>query len=632
MQLSTLVLLAAIPLYFLVRSVHRNIQFRRFSRLNNASAPPMLPSSVLTLHLDWLITAIRMATSHSMIAHFRSLFTTLQISTLSEPPVLLGLLGSSAIVTQDKENIKALLAMHVDDYAIEPVRHELHPLLGQGIFNSDGEKWALMRANLRPWFGRGSIRKSSKKGQRSDLHHALRGMEGLDLYDLAGRSEKPVQKLLESLRAQWTNGRTVDLSPLFFHLMFDTSTGMTFATPSAPPSPSAYPEETAELEAYRNARTWHRLGGWGIGVPKNVPHTDTMSVSDFEAVFDRAFLWLAESNIEVMGVRMPNESFFRDCEIIKSYLATQVDAAILRRDTEKSRAKVEGSQGATQKPLGALIDHLAALEPPMARDDIRDEALHILFAARDTTAGTMCDLFWLLSRHQGVLTRLRTEILTHFPQGGSPEEITFERTKQLLYLSAVIKETIRLHPVLPFNAKAAVKDTILPRGGGPDGKGKVAVRKGTHIVWFTYGLHRNEKVYGADVDAMRPERWLDGRDVDADDKDWLDTGHGDENGALGADVRSPTTPGAPGTAPKGIRPGWAYIPFNGGPRTCIGQQFALGTLSYVTVRVLQELEREGLRMVSRDADPWTEKFSLTAKNLNGCKVAFVREEDGLKEC
>ena len=45
-----------------------------------------------------------------------------------------------------------------------------------------------------------------------------------------------------------------------------------------------------------------------------------------------------------------------------------------------------------------------------------------------------------------------------------------------------------------------------------------------------------------------------------------------------------------GFEPETRKLGWAYVPFNGGPRICLGQQFVLTEASYVTVRLLQEFE------------------------------------------
>ena len=46
---------------------------------------------------------------------------------------------------------------------------------------------------------------------------------------------------------------------------------------------------------------------------------------------------------------------------------------------------------------------------------------------------------------------------------------------------------LRMYPTVPFNIRTALKDTTLPRGGGPDGKSPIAVLKGTPVMYSTLG-------------------------------------------------------------------------------------------------------------------------------------------------
>lgn len=139
---------------------------------------------------------------------------------------------------------------------------------------------------------------------------------------------------------------------------------------------------------------------------------------------------------------------------------------------------------------------------------------------------------------------------------------------------------LRLYPIVPINARFAKKDTTIPRGGGPDGHSPVFIPKGQIVAWSVYVMHRRKDIYGPDAEVFRPERW----------------------------------------APEeGLRPGWAYLPFNGGPRICVGQQFALTEASYTIVRLLQEFEG----MEDRDGTPFVEKMSLTMTSDKGCKVAMI---------
>jgi len=159
--------------------------------------------------------------------------------------------------------------------------------------------------------------------------------------------------------------------------------------------------------------------------------------------------------------------------------------------------------------------------------------LNILLAGRDTTASFLSDLWFELSRHPAVFERLRAEV-GNLDLG---EGLTFQTFKSMPYLRAVVNENLRIHPVVPENSRIANKDTILPLGGGADQTSPVFVAKDQVVSWCVYEMHRRKDIFGDDADIFRPERWLD---------------EGDQ---------------------KGIRPGWGFLPFNGGPRICIGRKF-----------------------------------------------------------
>ncbi|CAG8371353.1 unnamed protein product [Penicillium salamii] len=206
------------------------------------------------------------------------------------------------------------------------------------------------------------------------------------------------------------------------------------------------------------------------------------------------------------------------------------------------------------------------------KKEITDQLLSILIAGRDTTANLLSITFFILARRPDIWDRLRSEVLAL--DGRKP---SFEDLKSMTYMSWVFNESLRLYPIVPFNFREARRDTILPVGGGPDGKSPVFVAKGQEVTYSVYTMHRDPAIYGPDADEYRPERW------------------------------------------EKIRPGWAYLPFNGGPRICIGQQFALTEAGYTTVRILQEFEK----IESRDPNPWVEDMKLTLSSANGTRVSLT---------
>ena len=73
----------------------------------------------------------------------------------------------------------------------------------------------------------------------------------------------------------------------------------------------------------------------------------------------------------------------------------------------------------------------------------------------------------------------------------------------------LLSTALRIHPVLPCNSRIAARDTILPTGGGPDGRSPVFVAEGTMIAYHVTALHRRKDLWGEDANEYRPERWKD---------------------------------------------------------------------------------------------------------------------------
>lgn len=177
-----------------------------------------------------------------------------------------------------------------------------------------------------------------------------------------------------------------------------------------------------------------------------------------------------------------------------------------------------------------------------------------------------------------MLARLRSEIDKSVGNAAP----TYEQLKDMKFLRAIVNESQRLYPIVPINSREALVDTILPRGGGEDESSPVLVPKGSYVAWHMYSMQRRTDLFGDDADQFRPERWLE----------------------------------------PGFRPGWAFVPFSGGPRVCIGQNFALTEAMYVVVRLVQ-----GFEILRRDEGEWREKFSITCTGLGGCRVGLTSRRE-----
>lgn len=231
-------------------------------------------------------------------------------------------------------------------------------------------------------------------------------------------------------------------------------------------------------------------------------------------------------------------SLRRDCAEVHRCADHFVHRALAR-----SPAKAEEEDGTEYIFLNELVKETR--DPEV----LRSQLLNILIAGRDTTAGLLGWTMLRLARQPDLYAKLRAAVVADFgPYSEDTSRITFETLKGCTYLQHVLSEALRLHPSVPSNFRFAVRDTTLPRGGGADGQSPVYIRAGDPIVFSSNVMHRRPDIWGEDAAEFRPERW------------------------------------------EGKKTGWEYLPFNGGPRICLGQQFALTEAGYVLVRMLQKYD------------------------------------------
>ncbi|KAF2770368.1 putative P450 monooxygenase [Teratosphaeria nubilosa] len=272
---------------------------------------------------------------------------------------------------------------------------------------------------------------------------------------------------------------------------------------------------------------------------------------------------------------VPRKSFFRGLEVLNEFVNTYVDRTLQLSPEELEKV---GKSDENYTFLHALASYTRD------RTVLRDQLVAVLLAGRDTTAVTLSWLFYELARHPQVVKKLREEVLNTV---GPTQVPTYENLKQMRYLQHCLNEGLRLYPVVPYNVRVALKDTTLPRGGGPNGDEPIGILEGTPIAYSTLILQRRADIYPAPSTGFPdhldfvPERW----------DSWT---------------------------PKS----WTYIPFNGGPRICIGQQFALTEMAYTAVRIFQTYERVELR----DQDFPMLKTDIVLAPAHGVRVAFFRDE------
>lgn len=268
---------------------------------------------------------------------------------------------------------------------------------------------------------------------------------------------------------------------------------------------------------------------------------------------------------------IPRKQFRKDIKLINHFCDQYIDATLqLNQDELEKTSKSDDGYTFLHALAGFTKD----------RTMLRDQLVAVLLAGRDTTACTLSWLFYELSIAPEKYTKLREEILATVGPEGQPD---YEQLKSMKYLQHCMNETLRLYPIVPFNVRMALKDCTLPRGGGPDGSQPIGVLKDTPIGYSTLIMQRRADIYPdpstgfPDKDTFVPERW---------------------------DTWQPKH--------------WTYIPFNGGPRLCVGQQFALTEMAYTITRILQKYERIENRM----SKPPGWKTDIVLQPAEGVQIAL----------
>ncbi|KAI9361690.1 cytochrome P450 [Zopfochytrium polystomum] len=397
-----------------------------------------------------------------------------------EPVVTTILSLSPAVIINDPVSMEHVFKNHFEKYEKGPFfRGNFHDLLGDGIFNSDGEQWKHQRKLAANIF--------NVKNFREFVENAF---------------AEEMQDLIVILDAAADSGKMVNLNDLFFRFTMDGFCKVAFGA---------------------------EIGCMKSGEPPV-----------FAASFDRAQSSLFKRFIIPFSrllepITVEGRQLQRDLQVIRDFSLRIVD--------ERLQQQAAGSGTPPRQDLLAFL--MKSTDPdgrPIARDDLASKLVNFLFAGRDTTALTLTWIFLMLHRQPHVRARLVDEI-DNATAALSPDESvpydTIRSAAALPYTTAVIHETLRLHPPVPYNVKQAVADDVLPNG--------VHVPKGTLLAWGPYALGRSTRIWGADAAAFRPERWLD----------------------------------APGPSP------YAYNAFNAGPRLCLGKRFAEVEVAFVLVELLR---------------------------------------------
>ncbi|KAG5978731.1 hypothetical protein E4U55_006015 [Claviceps digitariae] len=260
-------------------------------------------------------------------------------------------------------------------------------------------------------------------------------------------------------------------------------------------------------------------------------------------------------------------SFHENVNKVHAFVDRQVSRALSAADARHASA---GRLVDKESKRYVLLDEAAKqIRDPV---ELRYEMMNVFLPAFESISVVFANALFHIARNPCIWMDLRQQAMA---LGDQP--LTFELLKSLSSFRHVMLESLRLHGSSGRLQRTATRDTVLPRGGGPDGSSPVFVPKGSQVS-LDLSSHLNDReVWGDDVQVFRPSRF------------------------------------------KGRVTKWDFVPFSGGPRICPAQQQVITQSVYLLVRLVQQFE------IIENRDPClehVEKLKIMIESRNGVQVAL----------
>ncbi|KAK1615298.1 hypothetical protein QYE76_020815 [Lolium multiflorum] len=201
---------------------------------------------------------------------------------------------------------------------------------------------------------------------------------------------------------------------------------------------------------------------------------------------------------------------------------------------------------------------------------LRDDLMTMLIAGHETTAAVLTWSIFLLAQNPTKMRKAQAEIDDVLDDGA----ITADKLKKLEYIRLIIVESLRLYPQPPLLIRRSLRPDKLPGGYNGANEG-YEIPAGTDIFLSIYNLHRSPYFWNK-PNEFEPERFTVPK-MDENIEGW-------------AGFDPARSPGA--MYPNEIIADFAFLPFGGGPRKCVGDQFALLESTVALAMLLQKFDVE----------------------------------------
>jgi cytochrome P450 len=262
---------------------------------------------------------------------------------------------------------------------------------------------------------------------------------------------------------------------------------------------------------------------------------------------------------------------FRRAIFVPHWLPTAANLRVKKEiaQIEKILYRIIGERRRSGRDAGDLLSMLLHAQDEdgsrMTDRQLRDETITLFLAGHETTASTLSWTWWLLAQNPAAEAKLHSELDSVLGDRAP----TLDDLSKLVYTGHVITESLRLYPAAWGLARLAVEDHEI--AGYP-------VTRGMGVAMAQWVVHRDPRWYDA-PEEFRPERW--------------------ENDLV-----------------KRL-PRFAYFPFGGGPRQCIGNTFAVMEATLLLATIARKFR---LRLVADH--PVAPLASITLRPRHGVRVTL----------
>jgi len=380
-----------------------------------------------------------------------------------------------------------------------------------------------------------------------------------------------IEEVLVTNARKYTKGRVLRANRHVFGEGLLTSEGEFWLRQRRLAQPAFHRARIASYAATMVEYTERILAGWRDGEQRDA-HQEMMQLTlqiVGKTLFDADVERDAQDVGKSLELLLEIGANFRRTIFVPHWLPTPANLRVKREvaQIEKILYRIIAERRASGRDAGDLLSMLLAAQDEdgskMTDRQLRDETITLFLAGHETTASTLSWTWWLLAQNPAVEEKLHAELDAVLGNGVS----TLDDLPKLVYTGHVITESLRLYPAAWGMARLVVEDHEI--AGYP-------LTKGMGVAMAQWVVHRDPRWYDA-PEEFRPERW-----------------EGDLIKRL---------------------PRFAYFPFGGGPRQCIGNAFAVMEATLILATTARKF-----RLRLAPGHPVVPLASITLRPRHGVRV------------